>query len=924
LRDNTTAAEAAQRKFNDSLEKAKEYADGERARVTELVNAIKDETKTRRERQLKLGELQRMYPDIFSNLDLETAKNLDLAAAIRSVNEELDRKSTAENEDRVIAITKELVKLREDHGKFVFAGTESYQINNLRKIKELEAERALLIKKAREERGAEIDSMIELADWQKTVDRFTKENNASFLKYSNQDGTVYSYITRMRDDYDDLTKKYEAYSGLVDEGSKKQAAIYKENIRLTKQLASEMGFSLDPKDDAKRNKGWIGDQNAIAKATERLSELRAKMALEEKKYALEIEQVRVDARKDGTEKELAQIELTKKKDLLAIEERKQAMINTNLDIARAKWESEGKSGVFSEEIKLTEFQLSVLESMITAADIKEKRAKELMMENLLEQYRDYAKKIEDIEKKKNKKIKDLNDGRTASNSELVDRAIAEAERIAKEETATLAFDEMKNSNAWRVLFSDLENYTIETLKSSLEEVQKTDTSKLNAADAKAVQQAIDRLKQKIDEKNPFFALRDGWESFVKATDENQPDAAMEALNRFSRGVQEVIGYFEELKGLMSAATGGNSDASFWTNIAGDIMSSNVSTGMGAAKLLMGDPSGIKDVIKGITGYINVFKNIRNRRYDKEIEKQEKVVRSLEKEYRRLGEAMEESLGSDYYKAATQQAENLKKQVSAINKQIEAEKKKGKDSDKKKIEELEAQRQEKMLESERVVKDAIDRLTGSDIVSAAEDFAQAWLDAYVSFGSTTEAMEKRFGDMMQNMVINSALSNIMKKSLEPVFALIDKFWQNDNAMSPQEIAQISALSADIIKSGDAIATEYMKNLEQLGINLRNKETNLTGISKGVSNITEDMALVLGGYLNSIRQRFFEYTDFMMLPENRPTMAVLIQYQTAMINHLQAIELNTAAIATSSNAILKRFEDVVISSSTGKGWALNVNA
>ena len=62
--------------------------------------------------------------------------------------------------------------------------------------------------------------------------------------------------------------------------------------------------------------------------------------------------------------------------------------------------------------------------------------------------------------------------------------------------------------------------------------------------------------------------------------------------------------------------------------------------------------------------------------------------------------MEDSLGSDYYKNATKQAENLKAQVSALNKQIEAEKKKGKDSDKNKIAELEAQKQELISVSRR--------------------------------------------------------------------------------------------------------------------------------------------------------------------------------------------------------------------------------
>lgn len=229
----------------------------------------------------------------------------------------------------------------------------------------------------------------------------------------------------------------------------------------------------------------------------------------------------------------------------------------------------------------------------------------------------------------------------------------------------------------------------------------------------------------------------------------------------------------------------------------------------------------------------------------------------------------------------------------------------------------------MLESAQVVEDAIEKLTGTNLTSAAEDFAKAWMDAYVSFGNTTEAMQERFKGMIQDMVVNAALSKIMQQALKPVFDQIDAYWKNDGMLSPQEIAQLANMSAQVSESGNKLATEYMENLKRLGIDLSNaKESNLTGISKGISNITEDTALILGGYLDSIRFKLFQYIDFMMLPENRPTMSLLIQSQTTMINHLQAIELNTNAISVSNAGILDNINKVMVS--TSDGWKLNVNA
>jgi len=925
LTDRTTAAEAAQKKLNDRLKETEEYNERERESVTKLINAVQDETRTRTERQLILEKLQRMYPSVFSNLDLETAKNIKLSESIRGVNEELKEREELERTKRIVEIGKELVGLRAETGTTAYAGMYKYEIDHTKRIAELEKERAGLIEQSRKNAEAAVKSTLVLSDWQKTVKEFIESNtDAAFLKFSEDGETAYTYVQRIRQEYADLTDKYKVYSGLVDDDNKKQAANYKRQIELAERLAASMGFSLKDSGGGKVKDPNI-EQNAMIKAAERLAELRAKMALEEKKYALEVEQVRVDAMEEGTAKEIAQIELTKEKELQAIEERKQAMINANLDIARAKWESEGKQGVFSEEVTLTESQLKVLESMQAAADINEARSKERLFENLLDQYKDYAQKVEDIEKKKNEAIKNLNEGRTKDNSDIIDRAISEVQKKAREEAASLAFDEMKNSEAWRILFSDLEDYTVKTLKDSLEAVEKTDISDLNPADAKAVQQAIERMREEIDAKNPFFALKDGWERFIQATEANQPDAAMDAINRMIRGAEELLSYYEEFQSLVGSVFGEESDVSFFANTAGDMLSSATSIGGGAAKILLGDLTGIKDVIKGITGSVNIFRNIRNRKYDKQIKEQQKILEQLEQQYKDIGRAMEDSLGADYMKSAQQQSENLKKQVAAIDKQIAAEKKKGKDTDEKKIAELEATRQELMLQSVDVVEDAIDKLTGTDLTSAAEDFAQAWLDAYVSFGDTTEAIQGRFKDMMKNIVINTMLSRTMQKWLEPVFEVIDEMWK-DGIATEQEIANVWKKTQAAIAGADAESTQLMDSLKRQGVDLSDaaEETNLTGISKGISGITEDTALILGGYLDSIRFKLFQYIDFMMLPENRPTMSLLIQGQAVAIGHLQEIELNTRATANSNNAILKKFDDIVVPSNTGKGWALNVEA
>ena len=91
---------------------------------------------------------------------------------------------------------------------------------------------------------------------------------------------------------------------------------------------------------------------------------------------------------------------------------------------------------------------------------------------------------------------------------------------------------------------------------------------------------------------------------------------------------------------------------------------------------------------------------------------------------------------------------------------------------------------------------------------------------------------------------------------------------------------------------------------------------------MSTITEDTALVLGGYLNSIRHRLFEYIDFMMLPENRPAMAQLMQSQIEAITYLQRIDINTKVTADTNTNMLDNINKMMVSSPDG--WRLRVDA
>ena len=119
------------------------------------------------------------------------------------------------------------------------------------RINELESERALITGKIAENAAAAAAAANQtLSEWQKMVDSFVKANDASFLKYSGEDGTVYSYISRIRDEsvsytHLDVYKRQlqDAEKGAaIFERIKKLAVIspfrFKDLISYTKQLSA--------------------------------------------------------------------------------------------------------------------------------------------------------------------------------------------------------------------------------------------------------------------------------------------------------------------------------------------------------------------------------------------------------------------------------------------------------------------------------------------------------------------------------------------------------------------------------------------------------------------------------------------------------------------------------------------------------------
>lgn len=293
---------------------------------------------------------------------------------------------------------------------------------------------------------------------------------------------------------------------------------------------------------------------------------------------------------------------------------------------------------------------------------------------------------------------------------------------------------------------------------------------------------------------------------------------------------------------MEALGGDEDDVQFWNDIGTAI--SDLTAGLQGIvdSILSLNISGIISNAIGIIpnmvkGFMGLFSAGKIRNANKEIKKQQKILDQLEYTYSRLEKAADKVFGADYLNNFNQRYKNLQAQAEAYQKQYEAEKSKGKKADKEKLEEYENAYRDTMDEIADMQGQVAERMLGTDITSAARDFAQAWLDAYAEFSSTADAMSEKFHDMVENMIVESLLAKVMERALQPAFDMIDSMEEND-FYSESFWKKLMAIAEQGAQDADHGANVIMDWVEKMGISMREASSEFSGIAKEVAGATSE--------------------------------------------------------------------------------------
>ncbi len=267
--------------------------------------------------------------------------------------------------------------------------------------------------------------------------------------------------------------------------------------------------------------------------------------------------------------------------------------------------------------------------------------------------------------------------------------------------------------------------------------------------------------------------------------------------------------------------------------------------------------GVGNVVKGVGvgladmltfGAFDLTGAKRIKRANEEIERQQELLDQLEYTYGRLEKAADKAFGADFVANQKQQRKILLAQAEAYQKQYQAELSKGKKADEEKLKEFQEKYRDTMDAIADIEGQVAERMLGTDLTSAARDFANAWLEAYKEFGNTADAMSEKFHEMIQNMIVESLLAKVMERALKPAFDMIDNMNEED-FYSESFWKKVMATAEQGAKDADHGAGVVMKWIEQMGYDMREMGSEYSGIAKEVSSASSEEINQLSAFVNT---------------------------------------------------------------------------
>ncbi len=584
MSDSTTAAARAQKEYNDIKDTASKKEQKHKQKIEELLTAARDESLATLTRQKSLEELRKEYPKIFGQYDIEKLKLEDILKLKQQINEEDSNRSVQGRKDDYTSLKQMVANQRRYLQLFdnpelrknmsdadmqiwkMFAGKQSYV-----QVREQMGKNSELLKKYQKD---VLDDNI--SAYKANLKNYSKERLEAELKMAqssaskrngfNVDGMMVkggdleSIISSIngalsekkspntyKQDYEEAKKDWEDAQKVLSE-------IEKDKSKFTSKQYEEAKKRKDTAEKAYKDLGGItgsslskqeNQSEKLRQQTEKYNLLLNKQALEQQRFAedlqMKVDESRIKAMNEGSKKTIAQMELNFEKEMQAIDRQKEDALRKKIEDARSAFESNPKNKGKSFDatgIELSDDENKYFDELYKAAIANNEKA----YSELANQYLSYTDQRLAIEKKFNDDVALLQEARKRAEAKgdtdevaKIDRSIGKRTETKNEDVFKLDAEQFKKSMNWEQVFGNLDKVSTDTLKklkSNLKDFISAQKD-LSPENLKELVDAIERIDDKVSERNPFEAMSTSFKSLKTAT-----DAEREAQEAYNKALKE--------------------------------------------------------------------------------------------------------------------------------------------------------------------------------------------------------------------------------------------------------------------------------------------------------------------------------------------------------------------------------------------------
>ena len=530
-------------------------------------------------------------------------------------------------------------------------------------------------------------------------------------------------------------------------------------------------------------------------------------------------------------------------------------------------------------------------------------------QKLLDDFKDFDKKKQDIISNYNA----LRLSETAKNNEDLLKKINDGEKAA---LSALQAEQLQASTDWKNLFMNLDTLSageIQKLITNIENQISNSDLKLNPVDYQALLDSLNKAKDKVVELNPFLALGNAFNNYISATkklkkaeEDNLSPEQIKALEQQTKtSAEQIVISIQSINQIVGAV--GDSMSSLFSSFGNDDLAETISsvtdvlggagqTAMGVGQIMSGDLlGGITSVIGGVTSVIGAFNKMHDKKKEKQIQALQDEVDKLSDAYDNLGDSIGRAYSTDKASMIEQQNELLKQENEKIRQQIQAEKDK-KDTDWDRIKEWEkqiAENEKEIAENEKY--NIIDAINGTDIMSAIDEFANAYADAWAKGENAAGKSAETVKNLIRTAIIDQ-LKNKLKPEVEKFMTYLATAME-DGVISEAEERMLDQMSEDM----EDISNKYLSQNEKWLKDDDETESQdpLTG---AVRSMSEETGGVIAGRLNAF---IINQSDQIVIMRSSLAYQAEIAANTRIsAERLTGIETTLKRIESKDNSLLSR--------------------